>query len=138
MILSNAAMRDRGAPRHLSTDHDPLFEDQRWQANLRVLEIDEFKTEPQVPLSHPFVERLFGTTRREFLDRVVFWNGRDLDRKLADFQAYYHAARLHASLAGHTPLGVALGHTVARADLNDVRWASHCRGLVQLPMAACR
>ena len=31
---------------------------------------------------------------------------------------------------------VALGHTVAGADLNDVRWASRCRGLVQLPMAA--
>ena len=31
---------------------------------------------------------------------------------------------------------VALGHTVAGADLNDVRWASHCRGLVQLPVAA--
>ena len=66
------AIRGRGAPRHLSTDHDPLFEDHRWQANLRVLEIDEIKTVPHVPLSHPFVERLIGTTRREFLDHVLF------------------------------------------------------------------
>ena len=66
----------------------------------------------------------------------TFWNARDLERKLADFQAYYNAARIHASLAGNTPLGVAVGNTVIRADLNDVRWASHCRGLVQLPMAA--
>ena len=116
--------------------HDPLFEDHRWQAHLRVLEIDEIKTVPRVPLSHPFVERLIGTTRREFLDHVLFWNGRDLERKLADFQAYYNAERIHASLAGNTPLGVAVGSTVARADLSDVRWASHCRGLVQLPKAA--
>ena len=28
----------RGASRHLSTDHDPLFEAHRWTANLRILE----------------------------------------------------------------------------------------------------
>jgi hypothetical protein len=39
-------------PRHLSTDHDPLFETHR-TANLRMLEIDDIKTVPQVPLSHP-------------------------------------------------------------------------------------
>ena len=33
-----------------------------------------------------------------------FWNGRDLERKLAEFQRYYNAARSHASLDGHTPL----------------------------------
>ncbi|TDI23592.1 MAG: helix-turn-helix domain-containing protein, partial [Acidobacteria bacterium] len=121
---------------HLSTDHDPLFEDHRWHANLRSLAIDDVNTVPHVPLSHPFVERLIGTTRRELLDHVLFWNARDLERKLADFQAYYNAVRIHASLADNTPLGVAVRRTVARADLTDVRRASHCRGLVQLPMAA--
>ena len=51
-------------------------------------------------LSHPFVERLIGTTHREFLDHLLFWNARDLERKLAEFQAYYNAARCHASLEG--------------------------------------
>ena len=75
--------------------------------------------------------------RRELLDHVIFWNGRDLERKLADFQAYYNAARSHASLEGHTPLTFAGEHTtVARAELNNVRWVSHCRDLVQLPVAA--
>ena len=59
---------------------------------------------PYAPLSHPFVERLIGTMRREFLDHVVFWNAGDLERKLAEFQRYYNAARCHASLEGHTPL----------------------------------
>jgi transposase InsO family protein len=134
--MFNAAIHGRGAPRHLSTDHDPLFEAHRWTANLRILEIDEIKAVPHVPLSHPFVERLIGTMRREFLDHVLFWNARDLERKLADFQAYYNAARSHASLEGHTPLTFAGGHAVTHADLNNVRWVSHCRDLVQLPVAA--
>ncbi len=134
--MFNSAIHGQGAPRRLSTDHDPLFEAHRWTANLRLLEIDEIKTVPHVPLSHPFVERLIGTMRREFLDHLLFWNARDLERKLADFQAYYNAARSHASLEGHTPLAVAGEGTVARADLNNVRWVSHCRGLVQLPVAA--
>jgi putative transposase len=134
--MFNAAIHGRGTPRHLSTDHDPLFEAHRWTANLRILEIDEIKTVPHAPLSHPFVERLVGTMRREFLDHVLFWNARDLERKLADFQSYYNAARGHASLEGHTPLTFAGGHAVARAELNNVHWVSHCRDLVQLPVAA--
>ena len=50
--MFNAAIHGQGAPRHLSTDHDPLFEAHRWRANLRILEIDELKTVPHVPLSH--------------------------------------------------------------------------------------
>ena len=134
--MCNAAMHGRGAPRHLSTDHDPMFEAHRWTANLRILEIDAIKTVPQVPRSHPFVERLIGTTRRECLDQVLFWNARDLDRTLADFQASDNEVRSHASLKGHTPLTFAGGHTVARAELNNVRWISHCRDLVQLLVAA--
>ena len=126
-----------GARRDISvTDHDPLFEAHRWTANLRLLEIDEIKTVPHVPLSHPFVERLIGTMRRECLDHVLFWNAGDLERKLADFQAYYNAARSHASLEGYTPLGFAGERTAARAEFNHVRWISHCRGMVQLPAAA--
>ena len=61
--LFNEAISGQGKPRYLSTDHDPLFEFHRWKANLRILEIDEIKTVPHVPLSHPFVERLIGTVR---------------------------------------------------------------------------
>jgi hypothetical protein len=59
-----------------------------------------------------------------------------LERKLAEFQTYYNAARGHASLKGHTPLTFAGGQTAALADLNQIRWGSHCRDLVQLPVAA--
>ena len=134
--MFNEAIHGRGVPRYLSTDHDPVFESHRWAANLGILEIDELETIPHVPLSHPFVERLIGTTRRECLDHILFWNARDLERKLAEFQTYYNAARCHAPLAGCTPLAFANGHSPASADLSQVRWASHCRSLVQLPIAA--
>jgi HTH-like domain len=63
-------------------------------------------------------------------------HARDLERKLADFQAYSNAARSHPSLEGHSPLTCAGGHTMAAADLKSVRWVSHCRDLVRLPVAA--
>jgi hypothetical protein len=44
---------------------------------------------PYAPVSHPFVERLIGTIRREYLDRVFFWNAVDLARKLGEFRDYY-------------------------------------------------
>ena len=90
--MFNHAIRDQGTPRRLITDHDPLFEAHRRRAHLRVLEIDEIKTVPHVPMSHPFVSRLIGTVRREFLDYVLFWNARDLERKLVDFATYFNRA----------------------------------------------
>ena len=73
-------------PNYLSTGNDPLYRFPQWQANLRVLEVAEIKTVPYVPISHPFVERLIGTLRRECLDRTLFWTEIDLERKLLDFQ----------------------------------------------------
>ena len=70
---------------------------------LRVLEVKEIKTVPYVPLSHPFVERLIGAIRREYLDRVLFWTTADLEQKLLDFQHYYNRYRVHAALAGSVP-----------------------------------
>jgi hypothetical protein len=59
------------------------------------------------------------------------WNESSLSSR-----AYYNAARGHASLKRHTPLTFTGGHPVAPADLNHVRWVSHCRDLVQLQAAA--
>ena len=39
---------------------------------------------------HPFIERLIGTIRREYLDRTLFWTTADLETKLFDFQRYYN------------------------------------------------
>ena len=100
--------------------------------NLRVLQVTEVKSVPYVPLSHPFVERLIGTRRRECVDQLLFWSASDLEDKLVPFQDFYNAHRAHASLDGRTP--VPIRKDVARLD--RYRWDAHCRGLYQTPIAA--
>jgi len=134
--MFNQAIARQGVPRYLSSDHDPLFEFHRWKANLRVLEVDELKTVPYTPTSHPFVERLIGTTRREFLDHVLFWNSVDLASKLSAFQNYYNLERVHSGIDGATPVEIAGGSRVQPADLNSFRWKTACRDLYALPAAA--
>lgn len=75
--MFNQAISKQGNPNYLSSNNDPLFSYHQWQANLRILDVEEVKTVPYVPLSHPFVERLIGTIRHEFLDHVLFWNATD-------------------------------------------------------------
>ena len=87
--MFNRAIAKQTRPQYLSSDNDPLFLFHRWRANLRILEVEEIKTIPCTPASHPFVERLIGTVRREFLDWTLFWNGGDLERKLDSYKAYY-------------------------------------------------
>jgi transposase InsO family protein len=134
--MFNTIIVGKEPPRHLSSDHDPLFTYHRWQANLRILEVREIKSIPCVPLSHPFIERVIGTIRREFLDHLMFWNARDLERKLGDFQHYYNRHRVHASLEGQTPAEVNGASRRQRAELDTFDWQMHCHGLVQLPFAA--
>ncbi|MGH8754795.1 MAG: hypothetical protein ACREU0_03025, partial [Burkholderiales bacterium] len=80
--MFNQAIAKHTLPRYVSTDNDPLFRFHGLLANLRILGIDVIKSVPFVPQSHPFVERLIGTLRREYLDHLFFWNGIDLERKL--------------------------------------------------------
>jgi transposase InsO family protein len=130
-IVSGAA-----PPPYLSSDNDPLFEFHRWKANLRVLEIEEIKTVPYVPMSHPFIERLIGTIRREYLDFVPFWSERDLERKLSNFQDYYNRERAHQGLGGNIPESTPIDDVRKPARLDNFRWNSRCRGPYQLPTAA--
>ena len=134
--MFNRATASQPRPKYLSTDHDPLFRFHRWLANLRVLEIEEIKSVPYAPVSHPFVERLIGTVRREYLDHMFFWNALDLTRKLDEFQHYYNRYRVHRSLDGTTPAQRADGPFRASAHLHRYAWQPHCRSLFQTPIAA--
>ena len=120
-------------PRYLSSDNDRLFRFQRWRANLRIMDVDEIKAVPCMPLSHPFVERLIGTVRREDLDRTFFWNHGDLDRKLAHYQAYYNHHRCHTGLGGATPAERSGLPAPPTAKLESYTWRQHCNGLFQTP-----
>ena len=127
-----AILSREGTPKYLSSDNDPLFTYHQWQANLRILDAEEIKTVPYVPLSHPFIERLISTVRREFLDHVLFWNATDLQRKLNSFQTYYNTERVHAS-RDRQPPAASPGNPIS---LTQFRWRRCCHGLYELPIAA--
>lgn len=131
-MFSEATSR-QGWPRYISSDNDPLFQSHRWKANLRVLATDEIKSLPHVPMSHPFVERLIGSIRRELLDQTLFWTVTDLENKLRVYQCYYNERRAHTGRDGATPVTTSDQKIVS---INKYRWERHCRGLFELPIAA--
>ena len=134
--MFNQAISGQGLPARLSTDPDPLFRFRRWQANLCILGVETVQSVPLVPWSHPFVERLIATIRREYLDRLFFWTADDLERKLELFKHYYNSARVHQGLSGDTPEEKAGGPIPQPVGIENYRWQSHCHGLFELPIAA--
>jgi putative transposase len=131
--MFNEATAKQPCPRYLSSDNDPLFEYHRWKAHMRVLDIEEIKSVPYAPMSHPFVERLIGSIRQELLDQVFFWNSTDLQRKLDSYREYFNAHRTHTGRNGLPP---AVQATRRLTNLAHFSWQLHCRGLFQLPAPA--
>jgi putative transposase len=72
--MFNRIIGGKSLPKYLSSDNDPLFLYQRWKANLRTVEIHELNSVSGTPTSHPFIERVIGTIRRECLDKLIFFN----------------------------------------------------------------
>jgi putative transposase len=131
-MLNDATSR-QDWPERISSDNDPLFQFHRWKANLRVLGVEEIKSLPHVPMSHPFVEGLMASIRRELLDQTLFWTATDLENKLREYQCYYNEHRCHAGRDGVTPVESG-GDDVIKLD--SFQWKKHCLGLFQLPVAA--
>jgi putative transposase len=134
-VMFNKIISSKNTPKYLSSDNDPIFQFHRWRANLRILDIEEIKSLPYMPMSHPFVERLIRICRNELLDRIIFWNESDLQNKLNQFQHYFNHHRAHMGLQGKTPLEMDENKTANILDIKKYRWQSHCRGLFQLPIA---
>ena len=136
--IFNAVISDKSLPKYLSSDNDPLFLFHRWQCNLRVLDVEELKSVPGTPSLHPFIERVIGTTRREYLDHRLFFNSRDLQNKPDQFQTYYNDDRVRSSLDIKTPTAMAYGEASDKkiVSIDHYRWKKHCNGLYQLPVAA--
>jgi len=134
--MFNQATSRQNKPKFISTDNDPLYRFLRWRINLELMDITEIKTVPYTPVSHPFVERLIGTIRREFLDHTLFWNRYDLQRKLNSFNDYYNQYRVHTSLLHQTPFEKAKISINQFFELTNFKLKSHCNGLFQTPVAA--
>jgi hypothetical protein len=100
------------------------------------LDIKEIKTVPYAPMSHPYIERLIGTIRRECFDQILFWNEADLQNKLEKFIKYYNDCRCHWSLKGSTPKDIANNNVTKSMDIQYYRWSKYCNDLYELPTAA--
>jgi putative transposase len=85
------------APRFLLRDRDksygPAFRDR-----VKAMGLEEVLTAPRSPWQNPFVERLFGSIRRECLDHVIIFNERHLRHILSSYFQYYRRTRTHLSL----------------------------------------
>jgi hypothetical protein len=137
--MFNSIISNKLLPKYLSSDNDPLFQFHRWQANLRILDVEEIKSVPSMPLSHPFIERLIGSVRREMLDKTLFWNANDLQSKLELYRRYYNKERCHHGIDGMIPLKKvkkADGLSSALVSIDNYRWKKHCHGLFELPITA--
>jgi transposase InsO family protein len=135
-VMFNRILGSLKPPKHLSHDNDPLFKFERWIANMSIFRIDEIASVPGVPWSHPFVERLIGTVRREFIDRTLFWNQVDLERKLSAYQQYFNSSRVHQGIEGRRPSAKYSDTESVTTNADHLQWRSHCNGLFVMPEVA--
>lgn len=69
---------------------------------------------------------------------MLFFNKRDLQKKLDEFQQYYNEIRGHSSLGSNTPKRTADGSRVGKAGRfpSDYGRKSYCNDLYKIPVAA--
>jgi putative transposase len=61
------------------------------------------RTPPRTPVANAYAERWVGTVRREFLDRTLIWNHRQLEQLLREYVEHYNTNRPHRSLGQRAP-----------------------------------
>jgi putative transposase len=67
--MFNTAVAAEGIPTYLSSDNDPLFPYDRWEANLRILEIEEIKSHPMENDFRTRARKDSRAQRQEMVDR---------------------------------------------------------------------
>jgi putative transposase len=89
-------------PRYLVRDRDRVCGPD-FPARTARLGIRTVLTPVRAPRANAVAERLVGTLRRECFDHLILLNERHLRAVLAEFVAYYNAARPHRTLDLETP-----------------------------------
>ena len=101
--LRNAMPWDE-KPTYLFRDNDGIYGG-GIRGFLDSCDVEEVRSAYKSPWQNPFVERFFGSLRREMLDHVIVLNQRHLERLLTEFvEKYYHTERPHQGLHGETPI----------------------------------
>ncbi len=90
------------APRYLLRDRDREY-GSGYAARVERLGVGEVIIAPRSPWQNPYVERVIGSIRGDFLDHVIILNERHLRRVLREYVSYYHNCRRHLSLNKDAP-----------------------------------
>jgi putative transposase len=85
-------IRDRGS--NFTASFDAVFQ----ATGTRIL-----RTAVQAPRMNAICERLVGTLRREFLDRMLILSQAHLRAVLTEYQSHYNTARPHQGIAQRVP-----------------------------------
>ena len=90
-------------PRFVHRDNDGLY-GRRVSRFLKDSGIKEVRSAYRSPWQNPFVERFFGSLRRELLDQVVIFHEPQLRKLVGEYVNWYENFRLHQGLGGKCPV----------------------------------
>ncbi|MFH1964706.1 MAG: integrase core domain-containing protein, partial [Acidobacteriota bacterium] len=91
-------------PRYIFRDNDAIY-GHGVRSFLDSCGIEEVRSAYRSPWQNPYIERFFGTLRRELLDHVIVLNENHLNRLLREYlKQHYHPSRSHQGLNGNTPV----------------------------------
>jgi len=91
-------------PRFMFRDNDRIYGN-GVGAFLKMCGVEEVRTAYYSPWQNPFVERFFGTLRRELLNHMIPINEFHCYRLIKEYvDDYYHSERPHMGLEGDTPI----------------------------------
>jgi len=65
--------------------------------------IQELKTPYRAPRAHGICERFIGSLRRECLDHILFQDGRQIQRVVREYRAYFNQERPHQGIGQRIP-----------------------------------
>ena len=95
-------------PRYLFRDNDGIY-GHGVRPFLDSCGIEAVRTAYRSPWQNPYIERFFGTVRRELLDHVIVLSERHWNRLLTEYiEHYYHV--------GRAPSGTGRRYTRCRAE----------------------
>lgn len=92
------AFPEASGPRWLLRDRDAIY-GELFRGRVASMGIQEVLSAPSSPWQNPYVERVIGSIRREWLNHVIIFN----EGTLAGYLSYYHRSRTHLSLAKDAP-----------------------------------
>ncbi len=100
-LLIEAFPRDT-APKYLLHDRDKIY-GLKFRRTVLNIGIEEVRISPHSPWQNPYLERVIGSIRREWLDHMIIFNENHLRRVLREYFRYYTKSRTHLGLGKDCP-----------------------------------